>query len=80
MGSPLSEEQSEKEFIFTVSFSDNGAYIYQKTDGTAGELASGGTLTLSHGETALFEQIPAGVTYTDHRAAGGRLSHLLFGA
>lgn len=63
-GSPLSEEQSEKEFIFTVSFSDNGAYSYQKTDGTAGELASGGTLTLSNGETALFEQIPAGVTYT----------------
>ncbi len=63
-GSLLSEEQSAKEFIFTVSFSDNGAYSYQKTDGTSGELISGGTLTLSHGETALFEQIPAGVTYT----------------
>lgn len=63
-GSPLSEEQSEKEFTFTVSFSDNGVYNYQKTDGTTDELASGGTLTLRHGETVLFEHIPTGVTYT----------------
>lgn len=30
-GSPLSEEQSAKEFTFTVSFSDNGTYGYRKT-------------------------------------------------
>lgn len=63
-GSPLSEEQLEKEFTFTVSFSDGGTYSYQKSDGTAGEPVSGDTLTLCHGETALFEHIPAGVTYT----------------
>ena len=63
-GSLLSEEQTEKEFTFTVSFSDNGSYSYRKTDGTTDELTSGGTLTLSHGETALFENIPTGVTYT----------------
>lgn len=63
-GSPLSEEQLAKDFTFSVAFSDDGIYHYQKSDGTAGELSSDGTLTLRHGETALFENIPDGVTYT----------------
>ena len=63
-GSPLSEEQLAKDFTFSVTFSDNGIYRYQKSDVTAGELSSDGTLTLRHGETALFENIPVGVTYT----------------
>lgn len=63
-GSSLSADQEALEFVFTVEFSDGGTYIYRKDDGEAGELASGGTLTLRHGETALFENIPAGVTYT----------------
>lgn len=63
-GSPLYEEQLSKAFTFTVTFSDSGTYIYRKDDGTAGEISSGGSLALCHGETALFENIPAGVMYT----------------
>lgn len=63
-GQPLDEEQLAKDFTFSVAFSDNGKYSYRKSNGTVGELASGGALTLNHGETALFENIPAGVTYT----------------
>lgn len=63
-GSPLYEEQLSKAFTFTVTFSDSGTYIYRKDDGTVGEISSGGSLTLCHGETALFENIPTGVMYT----------------
>lgn len=63
-GSPLSDEQRAQDFTFTVSFSDGGTYVYRKEDGTAGELASGGTLTLRHGETARFDNLPTGVAYT----------------
>lgn len=63
-GSPLSDEQRAQAFTFTVTFSDGGTYAYRKTDGTAGELISGGTLTLRHGETAVFESLPAGLLYT----------------
>ncbi len=63
-GSPPTEEQIEQAFTFTVEFSDGGAYIYRKDSGEAGELTSGGTLTLRHGETALFENLPVGLAYT----------------
>ena len=63
-GSPLTAEQMTQDFTFTVEFSNGGTYIYQKGGGEAGELESGGALTLRHGETALFENIPVGVTYT----------------
>ncbi len=62
--SPLSDEQRAQDFTFTVTFSDGGTYAYRKADGTAGELISGGTLTLRHGETAIFEDLPAGLLYT----------------
>lgn len=62
--SSLTEEQLTQTFTFTVEFSDGGTYIYRKGSGEAGELESGGTLTLRHGETALFENLPVGVTYT----------------
>ena len=63
-GSALPAEQLAQDFIFTVEFSDGGTYVYRKGNGEAGELESGGTLALCHGETALFENIPVGVTYT----------------
>lgn len=53
----------DQEFTFTVTFSGGGTYTFMKGD-TSGTLTSGGTLTLKHGETALFEKLPAGVTYT----------------
>lgn len=62
--SPLTAEQLAQDFTFTVEFSDSGTYVYRKGDGQAGEVESGGTLTLHHGETALFENIPVGVVFT----------------
>ena len=62
--SPLGEEHLTKDFTFTVLFSDGGAYAYRKSDGTAGKLTSGGIITLCHGETVLFDNLPAGIVYT----------------
>lgn len=63
-GSPLTAEQLIQDFAFTVEFSDGGTYVYRKSNGEAGELESGGMFTLHHAETALFKNIPVGVTYT----------------
>ena len=45
-GSPLTDEQEQQEFVFTVTFSDGGAYEYTVDGGEPQEIASGGTLTL----------------------------------
>ena len=50
-------------FTFTVTFSDNGRYSYSIDGGAKISIASGGTLTLEHGQTALFVDIPIGVQY-----------------
>ena len=63
-GSPLTDEQKAQEFVFTVAFSDGGAYSYSIDGGEPQEITSGGALTLKHGQSAVFEQIPVGVTYT----------------
>ena len=63
-GSPLTDEQKAQEFVFTVTFSGGGAYSYSIDGGEPQEIASGGTLKLKHGQSAVFEQIPVGVTYT----------------
>ena len=63
-GSPLTAEQLAKDFTFIVEFSDKGTYVYRKNNGEAEELESGETLTLRHGEMALFENLPVGITYT----------------
>ena len=57
--------ETDDEFEFTVTFSDDGVYAY-KLDGAGAEipLASGGTIQLRHGQKAIFEGIPTGVTYT----------------
>ena len=53
------------DFTFTVVFSDNGTYAYTKNGGTTTtNLASGDTLTLKAGESAVFANLPVGITYT----------------
>lgn len=62
-GSPLTEEQEQKLFEFTVTFSDNGTYDYRIDGGELQTVASGGKIYLKHGQTAVFENIPVGVLY-----------------
>ncbi len=61
--SELTPEQLEQKFTFTVTFSDGGTYSYSVDGGQPVQLESGGTLTLQHGQTAVFVDIPLGVTY-----------------
>lgn len=61
--SPLTEEQKQEVFEFTVTFSDGGTYQYRIDGGPLQSVASGGTIYLKHGETAVFENIPVGVLY-----------------
>ena len=56
--SPLTDEQKAQEFVFTVAFSGGGAYSYSIDGGEPQEFTSGGALTLKHGQSAVFEQIP----------------------
>lgn len=69
-GSSLTEAQRELEFRFTVTFSDGGRYPYTLLNAagevvSAGnELESGGLLRLKHGQRAIFEDLPDGVSYT----------------
>lgn len=53
-----------KVFTFKVTFSDGGTYWYRIDSGIPQQLQSGGTLALRHTQKALFEGIPAGVSYT----------------
>lgn len=62
-GSPLTEEQEQQLFEFTVIFSDGGTYDYRIDGGELQSVASGGTIHLKHGQTAVFENIPVGVLY-----------------
>lgn len=62
-GTPLTDEQLALEFVFTVTFSDGGAYSYRIDGGAPQTVASGGTIKLKHGQTAVFENIPVGVQY-----------------
>ncbi|MBQ3548798.1 MAG: Cna B-type domain-containing protein [Oscillospiraceae bacterium] len=61
-GTAVSEGQKETEFAFTVSFSDGGTYAYRIGDEKK-LLTSGDTLSLRHGESAVFESVPVGVLY-----------------
>ena len=63
-GEPISEEQRNQSFAFTVTFSDNGTYTYCIDSGEVQELQSGDSLCLKHGQTAVFENIPTGTMYT----------------
>lgn len=64
-GSPLTLEQLEQVFAFTITFSDGGSYDFQINGvGPVFPLASGGIVRLRHGQQAIFAQIPVGVVYT----------------
>ena len=63
-GGPLTAMQRAQQFAFIVTFSDDGAYTFTINGGNPQQLASGGTLYLRHGESAIFSGIPVGVTYT----------------
>ncbi len=63
----------DHQFEFTISFSDGGTYsyiIYNSDDGVSGEgeLKSGGTMKLKHGQRLAFPNIPSGVKYTINEA------------
>ena len=62
-GSPLTEAQKEQLFTFTVTFSDDRTYSYSVDGGERQTIRSGGILTLKHGQTAVFLDIPVGVQY-----------------
>lgn len=59
----LSSFQLDTEFIFTVTFSDGGSYDYSIDGVPVGQLISGGTLKLKHGQTASFDDLPTGLLY-----------------
>jgi len=61
-GTALSEAQKAAVFTFTVSFSDGGTYDYT-AGGETKRIASGDTLTLCHGESAVFADLPFGLLY-----------------
>lgn len=61
-GSELSDEQKELQFEFTVVFSDGGTYRYT-IDENEFLLPSGGQIYLKHGQKAVFESLPVGITY-----------------
>lgn len=61
---PLTDAQKQQEFAFTVNFSDGGTYSYSIDGGEPQQITSGGTLVLKHGQSAVFETLPVGITYT----------------
>lgn len=62
-GTALSAFQLDAAFTFTVTFSDGGNYAYSIDGIPVGQLLSGGTLTLKHGQTASFHDLPTGLLY-----------------
>ncbi|WP_152394206.1 DUF7601 domain-containing protein [Paenibacillus guangzhouensis] len=75
IGQTVAGNGGEKDKLFTYTVKFDGAnpskeytYTYTKIDGTSGTgtIQSGGTISLKHGETAIFDasQILKGVTYT----------------
>lgn len=73
-GSPLTQEQRDKEFTFTMKFTGDEDHpvpdpiFYRIEDGSqTGELIQlpeDGRFTLKHGEKAVFVDLPAGLEYT----------------
>lgn len=61
--SPLTAEQEQEPFEFTVTFSDGGTYSYRIDGGDLKTVASGGKLYLKHGQAAVFENIPVDVSH-----------------
>ena len=62
-GSALTAEQIDANFEFIITFSDNGVYTYTVDNGAENEIASGGTIWLKHGQSAIFNHIPPRIGY-----------------
>lgn len=63
--SPLTEVQKQQVFTFKITFSDKGTYSYQLAGSdTLYSVKSGETFTLTHGQQAIFKEIPEGIQYT----------------
>jgi len=55
----------EQEFEFRITFSDGGPHTFRINDaGDEYTVYSGDIITLRHGQSAVFRNIPVGVTYT----------------
>jgi len=63
-GSPLTDEQANAQFEFTVRISDGGEYSYTIDGVYSGELRDADKLYLSHGQTAVIEGLPVGAVYS----------------
>ena len=63
-GSPITAEQMQKEFVFTINFSDNGEYKANINGGAEFTLKSGETFKLKHGDNLYILGIPFDVEYT----------------
>lgn len=78
---------TEKAFTFIVNLYDaaaesnktelKGAYAYSIDGAPAGELTSGGTIVLKHGQTAVISELPDGAGYviTESDEAGYTPNH-----
>ncbi|MDO4710925.1 MAG: SpaA isopeptide-forming pilin-related protein, partial [Peptostreptococcaceae bacterium] len=53
-----------KPFTYTVTFNGIQQYDYTKSDGTSGKISSGGTFTLTHGQTFTIKGMPADLDVT----------------
>lgn len=62
-GSALNDVQLDREFEFTVTFTDGGTYKYKIGNGAEQELKSGGKLKLKHNQQAVFTNLPVGIGY-----------------
>jgi len=68
-GSELTPAQLDQPFEFKVTFGYAGPYEYRIDAGSPGGIGtkqtiqSGGTLTLKHGQKAVFENLPVGLYY-----------------
>ena len=57
--------ETDRDFHFTVTFKDYDEPVkYTKSDGTSGEITSGGSIALKHNESATLTDIPVGTAYT----------------
>ena len=70
-GSPLGAAQLAQNFVFTVNFADGGTYDYTVVpgDGSTHALKSGQTLTLKHGQKAVFAHLPVALYYEVYETA-----------
>src|SRR5690606_5076591 len=56
---------AEQSFVYTFTFSNGKSYDYYDTSGNKlGNVASGGTITLTGEGTIVIPRIPDGITYT----------------